>query len=162
MTFVDIAGYFDVLATFSVTLQVVDRDGATKRLPTMEQAPVFVQVFFPVETDRMRLDRDVFDFLATVVFNTVKPGRADTFTDEGLLPADVCDETENEYSVPFVSPATVQVVAVVVHTVAPEDDDTTYVTVEELVTALHDNVTALLVTFAVNSVGAIGAITGAK
>lgn len=125
MTFVDIAGYFDVFAIFNVSTHFPALIGATKREEDMEHGPDSDHIFFPLEIVFTKNDKGVFDFFATVDFKTVKPGRATTFTDEGLLPADVCDTTEKVYSVPFVRPATVQDVAVVLQTIAPLESVTT-------------------------------------
>jgi len=125
VTLVDIAGYFDVFATFSVNLHVAAFAGATRRDETMEHGPDSDHIFLPLEMVFTNHVTGVFDFFAIVVFNTMKPGRTTTLTDEGLTPADVCDESEKEYSVPFVNPGTVQEVLEVVQTIAPLELATT-------------------------------------
>ena len=87
VTFVDIAGYFDVFATFNITLHVVAFDGATNREEEMEQAPDSDQVFLPFEIVFTKEERVVLDFFDTDVFNTVKPGRAITLAAVVLNPA---------------------------------------------------------------------------
>lgn len=87
MTFVDIAGYFDVFATFSVTTHLVALETATNRPDEMEHGPDSDHVFFPVEIDFTNHVNGVFDFFATTVFRTVKPGRARIFVEAALLPA---------------------------------------------------------------------------
>lgn len=161
MTCVDIAGNFEVFATFSVTLHAVDFVGATKREETMEHGPDSDHVFLPFETVLTNQDNGVFDFFATVVFITAKPGRtAIGAEDVALSTPAACDDTEYVYVAPFTSPVTTHVVEVVVQTVVPVDDVTTYVTGAVLVTADHVIVTDLLDTIADISVGATGA-TGA-
>lgn len=160
MTFVDIAGYFDVLATLRVRTHFAVLLGATNRDAEMEHSPDSDQDFFPFEIVFTKNDNGVLDFFDTFVFNTVNPGRATTFTEVVLLPADVCDTTENEYSVPLDNPATVHVVAAVVHTTIPLEFVTTYVTGNVLVTADHDSVTDLLATLAVIATGDTGGPCG--
>lgn len=75
-TLVDIAGYLPFLATFSVTRHVAGAFGATNFAPTMEHGPDSLHVFLPVDSDETSHVSAVFDFLLTVVFLTVKPGRA--------------------------------------------------------------------------------------
>lgn len=65
MTLVDIAGYFDVFATFKVSLQDVTFDGATKREAEIEQSPVSDHVFLPLEIVLTKNDSGVFDFFTT-------------------------------------------------------------------------------------------------
>lgn len=74
MTFVDIAGYFDVFATFNVSTHFVVFAGATKRPDAREHEPVSDHVFLPVEIDVTNKVNFVFDFFATTVFRTVNPG----------------------------------------------------------------------------------------
>ena len=45
-------------------------------MPTMEQGPDSLQVFFPVDIDDKSHDKGVLEFFLTVDFFTVKPGRA--------------------------------------------------------------------------------------
>ena len=156
MTLVDIAGNFDVFATFKVRTHFPDFEGATSRPALTEHGPDSVQVFLPVETDRTNHVSGVFDLFATTVFKTVNPGRATTVADGVLLPADVWEETTKEYSIPFTRPDTVQVVAVVVQTAVPFEPETMYVTRRLLDTAAHDNVTVLLAIAAVTSTGVVG------
>jgi hypothetical protein len=61
---------------------------------------------------------------------------------------------------PFVNPVTVQVVANVVHTVAPLEDVTTYVRGVVFETAVQLSVTLLLATDAERPVGEIGGPCG--
>ena len=97
VTFVDIAGYFDVFATFSVTTHFVALDGATKRPETMEHDPDSDQVFFPVEIDFTNHVNGVFDFFATTVFRTVNPGLTTIGCDEAvLIKPCACEATVNE------------------------------------------------------------------
>lgn len=154
------AGYFDVFATFRVRTHLPDFVGATNRLVLIEHGPLSDHVFLPVEIDRIIQVRGVFDFLATTVFITVNPGRATTFADGALLPADVRVEMTKEYSVPFESPETVHVVALVVHTAFPFEFVTMYVTGRTLDTADQVNVTVLLATLAVIAVGVNGGPCG--
>ena len=101
MTLVDIAGNLDVFATFSVTTHFTDLVGATSRPVLMEHGPDSDHDFLPLEIERTNHVSGVLDFFATRVLRTVNPGRATTFTDGALLPADVCEETMKEYSEPF-------------------------------------------------------------
>lgn len=89
VTLVDIAGYFFVLATFSLITQVPFFVGATRREALIEQGPDSDHVFFPVEILRTNQDRGVFDFRATAVFRTRNPGRAAIPTDALLIPTAV-------------------------------------------------------------------------
>ena len=85
MTFVDIAGYFDVFATFNVTTHFVVFAGATKRPDAMEHEPVSDHVFLPVEIDRTIQVNGVFDLFATTVFRTVNPGLTTIGCDPEIL-----------------------------------------------------------------------------
>ena len=87
VTLVDIAGYFFILATFSLITHVPFFDGATSRDALIEQGPDSVHVFFPVETVRIKVLRRVCDFLVTDVFSTMNPGRAAIAGDAELVPA---------------------------------------------------------------------------
>ena len=78
MTFVDIAGYFDVFATFSVILHVVFLFGASRYVLQITQEPVSDHVFFPVEIDFTNAVNEVLDLLFTAVFKTLNPGRTTT------------------------------------------------------------------------------------
>ena len=156
MTLDDIAGYFDVVATYKVRMHFPTFVGATRRDAAMEQGPDSDQVFLPLERERTNDVSGVFDFFATTVFSTVNPGLATTLTEEGLTPAEVCEVTEKVYSVPFVSPATTHVVEVVVHTIEFFESVTTYVTGKALVTAAHASVTDLLATVELTAVGTSG------
>jgi hypothetical protein len=94
VTFVDIAGYFDVFATFSVTTHLVALEIATNRPDEMEHGPDSDHVFFPVEIDFTNHVNGVFDFFATTVFRTVKPGRTTIGCDEDTLSTPcACDDT---------------------------------------------------------------------
>jgi len=75
-TVVDIAGYLPFFATLSVTTQVVEDLGALSLVPTIEHRPDSLQVFFPVDTDDTSHVSGVLDFLFTIDFFTVNPGRA--------------------------------------------------------------------------------------
>jgi hypothetical protein len=89
VTFVDIAGYFDVFATFSVKTHFVALEIATRRPDEMEHGPDSDQVLFPVE--------GVLDFFATTVFSTVNPGRTTIGCDEAvLIKPCACEATVNE------------------------------------------------------------------
>ncbi len=157
VTLVDIAGYFFVLATFSLITQVPFFVGATRREALIEHGPDSDHVFFPVEILRTNHDKGVFDFFATAVFRTINPGRARIPSDALLIPTADCADTLNEYSLPFARPCTTQLVAVVVHTVTPSELVTTYVTGDELTTASHDNSTDRLRTDKVTISGGRGA-----
>ena len=156
MTLVDIAGYLDVFATLSVTTHFTDFVGATSRPALREHGPDSDHVFLPLEIERTNHVSGVLEFFATSVLRTVNPGRATTFTDGALLPADVCEEMMKEYSDPFARPDTVHVVAVVVHTAVPFAFVTLYVTGRVLETADQFKVTDLLATLAETSVGVEG------
>ena len=97
VTFVDIAGYFFVFATFSVTTHFVFLLGATSRPDVIAHGPDSDHVFFPVEIDFTNHVNGVFDFFATTVFSTLKPGLTTIGCEEDALskPCD-CDATENE------------------------------------------------------------------
>jgi len=70
------AGYLPLFATFSVTTHEAAALGALSFVPTMEQGPDSLQVFFPVDIDDKSHDKGVLEFFLTVDFFTVKPGRA--------------------------------------------------------------------------------------
>ena len=94
MTFVDIAGYFDVFATFSVTTHFVVFEIAIRRPDEMEHGPDSDQVLFPVEIDFTNHVNGVFDFFATTVLRTLKPGRTTIGCDEVTLSKPcACDAT---------------------------------------------------------------------
>ncbi len=97
MTFVDIAGYFDVFATFSVTTHFVAFEIATRRPDEMEHGPDSDQVLFPVEIDFTNHVKGVLDFFATTVFSTVNPGRTTIGCEEvTLIKPCACEATVNE------------------------------------------------------------------
>ena len=97
MTFVDIAGYFFVFATFSVTMHFVAFEIATSRPDEMEHGPDSDHVFFPVEIDFINHVNGVLDFFAITVFNTVNPGRTTIGCDEAvLIDPCACEATVNE------------------------------------------------------------------
>ena len=73
---VDIAGYLPFFATFSVTTHEVAALGAFNFVPTIEQGPDSLQVFFPVDNDEMSHNNGVVEFFFTVDLFTMKPGRA--------------------------------------------------------------------------------------
>ena len=73
---VDMAGYLPFFATFRVTTHEAEALGALSFVPTMEQGPDSLHVFFPVEMDETSHDSGVCEFLLTSDFCTVKPGRA--------------------------------------------------------------------------------------
>ena len=70
------AGYLPFFATFRVTTHEAEALGALSFVPTMEQGPDSLHVFFPVEMDETSHDSGVCEFLLTSDFCTVKPGRA--------------------------------------------------------------------------------------
>jgi hypothetical protein len=70
------AGYLPFFATFRVTTHEAEALGAFSFVPTTEHGPDSLQVFFPVDNDEMSQVSVVFEFLFTVDFFTVKPGRA--------------------------------------------------------------------------------------
>ena len=97
VTFVDIAGYFDVFAIFRVRTHLADFVGATNRPVLIEHRPLSDHVFLPLEIERTNHVRGVFDFFATVVFNTVNPGRTTSGCDDAaLIKPCACEATENE------------------------------------------------------------------
>ena len=75
VTFVLIAGYFFVFATFRINTHLVFFFGAMSFVPLMLQGPDSDHCFFPVEMEvRCDESREVLPFF-TMVFFTVKPGR---------------------------------------------------------------------------------------
>ena len=85
VTFVDIAGYFDVFATFNVRTHFPALVGATNREEEIEHGPDSDQVFLPLEMVFTSPVREVFDFFVTVVFRTLNPGRTTIGCDEVAL-----------------------------------------------------------------------------
>lgn len=70
------AGYLPFFATFSVTTHEAEALGALSFVPTIEQGPDSLHVFFPVDMDETSRDSAVFEFFFTTEFSTVKPGVA--------------------------------------------------------------------------------------
>ena len=78
------AGYFLVLATFTVITHVVVFFGAINFVPLILHGPDSDQVFLPVERDDTYHDNGVLlPFFATTFF-TVKPGRAVVLIDAAV------------------------------------------------------------------------------
>ncbi len=81
VTRVDIAGNLLDFATVRRTTHLVWVLGATNRPREIRHDPASFQVFLPGDTLVNNRDNSVDDFFATVVFRTVKPGRADNAND---------------------------------------------------------------------------------
>ena len=76
VTFVLMAGYFFVFATFRINTHLVDFFGAMSFVPLMLQDPDSDQVFFPGEIVETNHESGVVLPLFAVAFFTVNPGRA--------------------------------------------------------------------------------------
>ena len=79
---VDIAGNFRDFATVRRTTHFVFLLGATNRPFEIRQGPVSFQVFLPGDMLVNNRDNNVDDFLVTIVFTTVNPGRAESDKDD--------------------------------------------------------------------------------
>lgn len=125
-TVVDIFGYDPDRATVSRRTHDVVRRGATRRPAEIEHGPDSLQVFLPrdgVVTIDVNTVRDPF-FTADLF--TLNPGRADTVRpDVDAKPVGDVVEIKKVYDVPFVKPATVHDVDVVIQPADGGDDVTT-------------------------------------
>ena len=145
VTRVDIAGNLLDFATVRRTTHLVWVLGATNRPREIRHDPASFQVFLPGDTLVNNRDNSVDDFFATVVFRTVKPGRADNANDVAATrPFAVLVVMVKLYFIPFVNPSMVHDVSIVRHTTSPVFDVTTYVMFADVVTALHDKEIDLL------------------
>lgn len=156
-TVVDIFGYDPDRATVSRRTHDVVRRGATSRPAEIEHGPDSLHLLFPfegvvtIDVNNVRVPFFTLDFF------TLNPGRADTVRSDGdARPVGDVVEIKKVYEVPFVSPATVHEVDVVMQPADGGTDVTTY-DAPDTEDADHVSVMEVLPDAAVADAGASGA-----